>query len=76
MEKVKYHHYIYINIILEFSENKFYRYNNLNNFEFSNKVLILKKVKSLRQLRRTGKELVRLYYKGAIINGFTLKGIQ
>ena len=27
-------------------------------------------------MRRTEKELVRLCYKGAIIKGFTLKGIQ
>jgi hypothetical protein len=43
---------------------------------FGNKILILKKVKSLRQLRITEKELVRLNYKEAIIKGFTLKGIQ
>lgn len=43
---------------------------------FRNKIIILKKVKSLRQLRRTEKELVRLCYKEAIMKGFTLKGIQ
>jgi hypothetical protein len=43
---------------------------------FGNKLIILKKVKSLKQLRRTEKELVRLNYKEAIIKGFTLKGIQ
>ena len=43
---------------------------------FGNKVIILKNVKSLRQLRRTEKELVRLNYKEAVIKGFTLKGIQ
>ena len=43
---------------------------------FGNKIIILKKVKSLRQLRRTEKELVKLNYKEAIIKGFTLKGIQ
>jgi len=41
-----------------------------------NKIIILNRVKSLRQLRRTEKELVRLCYKEAIIKGFTLKGIQ
>ena len=40
------------------------------------KIIILKKVKSLRQLRHTEKELVRLNYKEAIVKGFTLKGIQ
>ena len=44
--------------------------------KLSDKIIILKKVKSLRQLRHTEKELVRLNYKEAIIKGFTLKGIQ
>jgi hypothetical protein len=43
---------------------------------FGNRIIILKMVKSIRQLRRTEKELVRLNYKEAIIKGFTLKGIQ
>ncbi len=51
-------------------------YKDNNDFEFSDKVIILKKVKSLKQLRITEKELVRLNYKEAIIKGFTLKGIQ
>jgi hypothetical protein len=51
-------------------------YKDNNDFEFNDKIIILKKVKSLRQLRRTEKELVRLNYKEAIIKGFTLKGIQ
>jgi FMN phosphatase YigB (HAD superfamily) len=51
-------------------------YNDGTNFEFSDKIVLLKRVKSLRQLRRTEKELVRLNYKEAIIKGFTLKGIQ
>ncbi|HXS59834.1 MAG TPA: hypothetical protein VN703_03370 [Candidatus Sulfopaludibacter sp.] len=46
-----------------------------NNTDFGN-IIILKKVRSLRQLRRTEKELVKLCYKEAIIKGFTLKGIQ
>ncbi len=52
------------------------RYKDNNDFEFNDKIIILKKVKSLRQLRHTEKELVRLCYKEAIIKGFTLKGIQ
>jgi hypothetical protein len=43
---------------------------------FENNIIILKRVKSLRQLRRTEKELIKLCYKEAIIKGFTLKGIQ
>ena len=43
---------------------------------FGNRIIILKRVKSLKQLRRTEKELVRLNYKEAIIKGFTMKGIQ
>jgi len=50
--------------------------NDIDTEFFGNKIIILKKVKSLRQLRRTEKELVRLCYKEAIIKGFTLKGIQ
>jgi hypothetical protein len=51
-------------------------YNNMNEDIFGNKKIILKSVTSLRQLRRTEKELVRLHYKEAVIKGFTLKGIQ
>ncbi len=43
---------------------------------FGNRIIILKKVKSLKQLRRTEKELVKLNYKVVIIKGFTLKGIE
>jgi len=46
-----------------------------DNIDFGN-IILLKKVRSLRQLRRTEKELVKLCYKEAIIKGFTLKGIQ
>jgi hypothetical protein len=49
--------------------------NQNNNIDIGN-IIILKKVRSLRQLRRTEKELVKLCYKEAIIKGFTLKGIQ
>jgi hypothetical protein len=51
-------------------------YNNTDSDTFNNKIIILKRVKSLRQLRRAGKEIVKLCYKEAIIKGFTLKGIQ
>ena len=50
--------------------------NDINEDIFGNRIIILKRVKSLKQLRRTEKELVRLNYKEAIIKGFTLKGIQ
>src|SRR6476620_5386747 len=50
--------------------------NNVDTETFGNKIIILKKIKSLRQLRSAEKELVRLCYKEAIIKGFTLKGIQ
>ena len=43
---------------------------------FGNRIIILKRVKPLKHLRRTEKELVRLNYKEAIIKGFTLKDIQ
>jgi hypothetical protein len=51
-------------------------YNYNNDCEFSNNIIILKRVRSLKQLRITEKELVRLNYKEAIIKGFTMKGIQ
>jgi hypothetical protein len=61
---------------LAFSDNFFESYNNTDSVSFDNKIIILKRIKSLRQLRRTEKELVKLCYKEAIIKGFTLKGIQ
>ena len=61
---------------MAFSDNYSDCYNDIDSDIFGNKIIILKKVKSLRQLRNTEKELVRLNYKEAIIKGFTLKGIQ
>jgi hypothetical protein len=61
---------------LAFSDNVSNPFNDSGFEPFENKMIILKKVKSLRQLRRSEKELVRLCYKEAIIKGFTLKGIQ
>jgi hypothetical protein len=61
---------------LVFSNTDYDHNSNVDTEIFGNKIIILKKVKSLRQLRRTEKELVRLNYKEAIIKGFTLKGIQ
>ena len=61
---------------MAFSNNFSNSYNDKESEFFGNKIIILKRVKSLRQLRRTEKELVRLCYKEAIIKGFTLKGIQ
>jgi len=51
-------------------------YSDIDTDTFDNNIIILKKVRSLRQLRRTEKELVKLCYKEAIIKGFTLKCIQ
>jgi len=42
------------------------------NSRFSNNLIILKKVKSIRQLRNIEKERVRLCYKEAIVRGFTV----
>ena len=50
--------------------------NDMESEFFGNKIIILKKVKSLRQLRRLEQETVKMIYKQAIIKGFTLKGIQ
>jgi len=60
---------------LAFSNNFSHIYNDSDSETFENKIIILKKVKSLRQLR-TEKELVKICYKEAIIKRFTLKGIQ
>jgi hypothetical protein len=61
---------------LAFSNNNSEYFNESDEDIFGNRIIILKRVKSLKQLRRTEKELVRLNYKEAIIKGFTLKGIQ
>jgi hypothetical protein len=71
-----YHYSLFINIILAFPGDFSNCFNNADTNTVDNKIIILKKVKSIRQLRRTEKELVRLCYKEAIIKGFTLKGIQ
>ncbi len=70
------HYSMFINIILAFKDNNSNNFNYGNDLEFSDNLIILKKIKSLRQLRRTEKELVRLNYKEAIKKGFTLKGIH
>ena len=59
-----------------YSEKNYAHSNETDEDIFGNRIIILKRVKSLKQLRRTEKELVRLNYKEAIIRGFTLKGIQ
>ena len=61
---------------MAFSDHNYIYSNETDEDIFGNRIIILKKVKSLKQLRRTEKELVRLKYKEAIIKGFTLKGIQ
>ncbi len=66
---------MFINIIFAFTDNSSNNFNYGNDFEFSDNLIVLKRVKSLRQLRRTEKALVRLNYKEGIIKGFTLKGI-
>ena len=58
---------------MTFSDSFSNEYSNKDSEIFGNKIIILKRVKSLRQLRRTEKELVRLCYKEVIIRGFTLK---
>jgi hypothetical protein len=61
---------------LTFSNDNSDRYGDIDTEVLGNRIIILKRVKSLKQLRRTEKELVRLNYKEAVIKGFTLKGIQ
>jgi hypothetical protein len=67
---------MFINIIFAFTDNSSNNFNYGNDFEFSDYLIVLKRVKSLRQLRITEKELVWLNCKEAIIKGFTLMGIQ
>ena len=68
---------LFINTILVLSDGYFKHYSDTDTEMFdANKITILKKIKSLRQLKRTEKGLVRLCHKEAIIKGFTLKGIQ
>ncbi len=61
---------------MDFSDS---RDNYLNKFydnsrsELNENIIILKKVKSIRQLRNTEKEWVRLCYKEAILKGFTVR---
>ena len=52
--------------------NNFNNINNDNNHKDEDKIIILKKVKSIRQLRDSEKEWVRLSYKEAILKGFTI----
>jgi hypothetical protein len=61
---------------LAFSNTDSNFYNDINKDLFDNKIIILKKVKSIKQLRIAEKELVNLNYKEPIIEGFTLKAIQ
>lgn len=52
-------------------------YENVFNSKFKNNIIILKRVKSIRQLKNTEKEWVRLCYKEAILKGATyVKDIQ
>ena len=53
---------LFINIILAFPDNYSNEYDNVDTDTCDNKIIVLKRVKSLRQLRRTEKELVRLCY--------------
>ena len=75
-KKQIYYQCLLINIIVAFSDSFANEYNDIDSEFFDNHIIILKRVKSLRWLRRTEKELVRLNYKKAVINGFTMKGIQ
>ena len=66
---------IYNHNLVFSSKNSEYS-NEIDEGIFGNRIIILMRVKFLKQLRRTEKELVRLNYKEAVIKGFTMKGIQ
>ncbi len=61
---------------MAFSGNNYEHSNEPDEDIFGNRIIILKRIKSLRNLRRSEKELVRLHYLEGTIKGFTLKGIQ
>jgi hypothetical protein len=60
---------------LDFSDSRDNYLNNVNdntNPKFGENIIILKRVTSIRQIRNTEKEWVRLCYKEAILKGFTM----
>ena len=65
---------------MSFSHDKFGDLDNDNiglNSRQENNIIILKRVKSVRQLKNSDKDRVRLCYKEAILKGFTIiKDIQ
>ncbi|HEX5185984.1 MAG TPA: hypothetical protein VFV86_03760 [Nitrososphaeraceae archaeon] len=63
---------------MSFSGDEFNSLDNLaSNSKQENNIIILKRVKSVRQLKNSDKERVRLCYKEAILKGFTIiKDIQ
>lgn len=72
-ERSKYYYYLYLNTNFHYSNRDF----NKSNLLKPSDIIILKRVNSLRQLRNTEKELVRLCYKEAILKGFLLmKDVQ
>lgn len=61
---------------MDFSNNDFDNINNDANHKGDN-IIILKRVKSVRQLRNSDKEWVKLCYKESVLKGFTvIKDIQ
>jgi hypothetical protein len=76
VERAKYHDRSYINTNFYSSDTNA---NESKSSDRDNKenIVILKKVNSIRQLRNSDKQLVRLCYKEAILKGFTIvKDIQ
>ena len=70
----------YLKEILSFSHNDLNEFDDNNiasDCSQENNIIILKRVKSVRQLKNSDKERVRLCYKEAILKGFTIiKDIQ
>ena len=64
-------------VITNHTSNNSKNKNSELNCEFPENIIILKRVKSIRQLKNSDKERVRLCYKEAILKGFTIiKDIQ
>ena len=71
---------MYKNIIMPFSNNflddDIRDHIKNNNFSHDNEIKVSKKIKSLRQLTKVEKELVKLVYKGAVLKCLSLEDTQ
>ncbi len=80
IEKALYYFCLYLKTNLDFSNNPYDKFKGIKHTQDSNsygKLVISKRVKSIRQLKNSEKELSRLCYKNAILKGLvTIQEIQ